>query len=238
MGHTVGSMLLPVPVPATETESIGDPAIDLVAEFFETTLKHWLKDAWGSKAPGEPIIRTVIKHDPEETAFAAKDLPTLCLWRDEDDEPSKYTDTSHEVSGMLRILWVAPPTTQGRQGNRHPFFVSFKNCIYTAIHEERDPSWVKAGDESDEAAVYGTNIVRAAKFDRWDMISVKRVPVVVPSGATTQQFVGYLATLRIWETTSTDPEVYAVSPFQLDAQLTTVDDEDDPALERFRFVVP
>lgn len=245
MANSVGAMLLPVPAPANATESLGDPGLDVVADYFTATLTADLKVAWSSRVKGEQIVRGVYKHDPSECDFTDRDLPLLCCWSTTDTQPTPETDESNITGFMLRVLWVPPPAEHPKQSSRHPFFAAFRRSMAHAVAMGRHVSWIHATEvNSDEANAYGSSVLRHAGFDRWFLRSVERIPVVIPIGQSDQYTIpGYMAAIEAIETTVIDPSAYGVEPFGLQVDLTSeeleVDDETtlDP-INRFRIRDP
>jgi hypothetical protein len=236
MGHRSGALTLPVPAPEDD-ESLGDPAIDVLAGFFSAVLTAWLNTAWTAVAPGEPVVRTVYKHDPEEIDFVSKDLPLLCLWREGDLAPKQLADGYQEMETTLNILWVPPPAPQTKSSRRHTFLSAFSKAIAAAIENERDPSYIHPDDVgSAEARAYGTDVQRKAGLDRWLLQRVTRVPVEVPvDGQRVYRYPAYLATLLIAETAETDPSAFGTVPTHVRTTLKT--GGDDP-LDIGSFAVP
>jgi hypothetical protein len=204
-----------------EGESLGDPAIDILAAYFSAVLTAWLGDAWIAVAPGEPVVRTVYKHDPEEIDFRSNDLPLLCLWREGDTSPKNLADGYQEMESTLNVLWVPPPAPQTKSSRRHSFLSAFSKAIALAVKHERDPSYVRASDPSSaEAAYFGSDVQALADIDWWRLQRVTRVPVDVGDGS--RSYPAYLATLLIGETTETDPAAWnEAEPTVIDANMTT-----------------
>jgi hypothetical protein len=230
MSNSIGSMLLPVPAPAPE-EALGDPAIDILADFFETVLTADLKSAWESRVLNEPVVRRVYKYNPEEADFCTDDLPLLCVWRDDDNSPRKSMDVHTEIDANFMVLWIPPPADQQNLSSRHPFFSAFDHCMAHAVQMERHPAWKHPSEVTStnpdtvaEANAYGSNVLRMANIDRWQLQSIKRIPVVVPvQGNREAQYPGYLAAISAIESTVTDPTAYGVKPFSVHGDLTTKD---------------
>lgn len=231
MPNSIGSMLLPVPVPTAVDASLGDPGLDVVADFFSTTLSADVKAAWSSRVQGEPVVRELYKHDPSECDFTTRDLPLLCCWSADDTQPSPETDESNVTGFMLRVLWVPPPAEHPKQSSRHPFFAAFRRSMAHAVATGRHRSWIHASEvNSVEAQAYGSSVLKHAGFDRWFLRRVERIPVVVPvARSESYTFPGYQASIEAIETTRLDPTVYGVEPFgiQLDlkSQALAVDEE-------------
>lgn len=218
MAHSVGALLLPA-APAS-SGSHGDPAIDVLIDFFEAVLKSWIETAWLARAPGEPLIRTVIKGDPEETLFGINDLPTLCLWRHEDSEPNRLADGFQEEQNQIRILWIPPTAIHDNSADRFAFFNAFQSAISAAVLHERHPSYIHSDDVGDPAAVaYGSDVLGKCVFDWWRLTGrIQRVPVDIQMGSSAETFTGYLATLLVGETVVTDNTAFGVFATVIDGE--------------------
>jgi hypothetical protein len=203
MTHQVGALALPIPV---APGSLGDPGLDILADYILAVMEKYLAAAWQSRAPGEPIVRTLSTHDPEECEFRMLELPLLSVWRHTDDAPKRLTDAYQETEDTIHIMWTTPPATQVKGTERYPFFKAFDSVISTAVIKERDPAYVHASEVADAAALaYGSDVQALAKFDWWILQRTTRVPVEVEFGGRVEAFPGYLAMLRVGETTLIDP---------------------------------
>lgn len=240
--HKLGALLLPAPAPDSQDDSVGDPALDILGDFFATVLRHYLDLAWSDCAPGEEIVKKILKHDPEDFDFAAKDTPVLCLWREGDSSPKNLADSFVETETQLRVLWVLPPATKFKNGKRSSFFAAFDKVIGLVALHERDRSYIHPSQANpahpsyDEAAAYGSDIFALAGIDWWKLQSVQRAPVDVEGGSQTHRFIGYLASFAIGETTVTDPTVFGTGPTVIDFDLTT--GGDDPLVTHEALVPP
>ncbi len=224
MSHRLGALLLPAPPAAAESDALGDPALDVLASFFRAIIEHWVGSVWLNRAPNEPIIRgEVYKHDPREANFSPNDLPVLVIWREADNAPKRLAEGYQETESLLQVLWVLPPATQVKSSQRHAFFSAFDKAINLAVLQERDPAWVHPSDVAgpgadaedlarDAAAhAYGSDVLSHTAIDWWRVQSVTRTPVDIPVGNGVHRHQGYLASLRIGETTQTDPSVSGVA---------------------------
>jgi hypothetical protein len=222
MPHTSGALELPAPAPEAG-ESLGDPAIDVLADYFSAVLTAWLDTAWTAVAPGEPVVRTVYKHDPEEIDFRESDLPLLCLWREGDTAPKQLADGYQEMETTLHVLWVPPPAPQGKNARRHAFLSAYSKAIALAIEHERDPAYVHDDDAGDVSATcWGSDVFRKGSIDWWRLQRVTRVPVDIPiDGQRVFRYPAYLATILLGETTDTDPAAFGTVPTSLHTSITT-----------------
>lgn len=235
MPHRVGGLDLPAPPPARD-ESVGDPALDVIADFLRTMLEKWLGAAWRAVAPGEPIVKTVYKHDPGEVDFFDGDLPLLCVWSDDDSSPSRLADAFLENQDQLRVLWMPPPAPQIKGSLRFPFFRPFKKAISLAVQHSRDPAWIHPSDIGDPGAIaYGSDVLAKAGVSHWRLGRFQRIDVQVPNGNETIRYPAYLATLQLSELSETDSTAFGVAPTVIRADLVT---GDDPALTESQLKVP
>lgn len=218
MANSVGNLLLPVQVPAEETDSVGDPALDVLAEFFAAVLRADLTAAWEARSD-EPLIKNVSKHDPEETDFCVSDMPLLACWRGDDTSPARSMDEINEVEANFQLLWVPQPSAYEVQATRHSFFSAFDHSIAHAVLVGRHPAWKLASELAsatqsvvDEAEAYGSSVLTAAGLSMWTLRNVRRVPVDIPiDGTRAQTYNGYLATIQATEWTVVDPSAYGTS---------------------------
>ncbi len=214
--HKVGALLLPAPPPGfgptrpdeSNTAAL-DPALSVLGAFFRAILEHYCGPAWDSIAPGEPLIKTLITgHDPEDWDFTDNDSPLLALWRDGEAMPVRLQDGNSQQSSIVNVLWIAPPADEQKLAARSPFFRAFSAALLLAYQNERDPCWIRAGDEaSAPARTYGSYVWGHAGIDGWSYGGLRRVPVVIGNGDGRDRHFGYLAVWTILESTTTDPSV-------------------------------
>lgn len=234
MAHSVGALLLPAPAPAAATDSLTDPALDILGDYFRAVLTAWLSTAWLARAPGETVVRTLEKHDPEELDFSVNKLPMLCLWRERETEAVKVADAYDESESELNILWVLPPAPQTKDSRRYPFFNGFASAIKLAVKLGRHPSYVHASEAADAGAIaYGSDVLKLAAIDRWRRGAILRTQVTVEG--LNRPLMGYLATVLLTESTVMDPSVNGVEPTVIYGDIT---DGQDPAFVRQSFLIP
>ncbi len=239
MAHSVGALLLPAPAPESDEDALTDPAVDIIADYLKAVMTAWLATAWAVRAPSETVVKTLVKHDPEEVDFKAGELPALYVWREREAEAVQIADAYDEGESQLNVLWVLPPAPQAKDSKRHGFFNGFTAAIKLAVKLGRHPSYVHASDldEDDnptpEAATYGSDVLKLAAIDRWRRGPIIRTPVSVEN--VVRPFTGYLATILLTETTHRDPEVDGVFATEIYGDIT---DGQDPAFVRQSFVVP
>jgi len=227
MSHTFGGVDIPIPNPLSES-AISDPALDVLAEAIPAILASYCGSAWEAVAPGIPLIRSVFKHDPKPEEFREASLPALYIYRETVD-PNYDTDDQEASDSEIRLLWVEPPATQDKRALRAPFYNGFAKAIGTIVQHDRDPSWMRDGDTSDEGEAYGSSIPVAAGFDLWFLPKkggVSKVPVVVDmTDGKSRQYVGFLVRLMVKESSTTDLVAYGASPTRLDVQINTGGDD-------------
>lgn len=220
MAHSVGALLLPAPA---ASGAHGDPGLDILAAYFKAVLESWLAASWLERAPGEPIVRTLETHDPEESDFSDNDLPILFVYRDGDAAPKRLADGYQETENDLNILWIPPPADQFKKSDRYPFFNAFDKAISAAVFFERHPAYVHASQSADPGAIaYGSDVQALAKIDWWRLNgSVQRARVDIPTGSGIESYVAYLATLRIAETLVPDVTQFGVEPSVIGATINS-----------------
>jgi hypothetical protein len=236
MSHRVGALLLPAPPPAfgprlpnePDVAPIQDPALDVLGQFFRAILEFYCGEAWKSIAPSEPVVRVLsIGHDPEELDFSDNDVPLLALWREHDGVPTRLTDGNSQAASVVHVMWVAAPADEQKLAARSPFFNAFQKAMLLAYHQQRDPCWVRLGEEDNIVSrTYGSYVWGLAGLDGWTYNGSKRVPLVVPVGSGDPQiFPGYLAAWTILESTEADPAAYGstINGVRVGTGVTSVD---------------
>lgn len=250
---------MPAPPPAfgqaqpdQQNSETMDPALQTLGEFFRAMLERYVGPAWANVAPSEDVVKTLkAGFDPEELDFVADETPTLALWRDGAVSPSKIADGYAQGVATIQVLWIAPPTDDQRMAARSPLFNAFDKTFLLALANERDPCWIKVGEEQDVTSrAYGSYVWGHAGIDSWSYGGLRKVPVVVPAGGDTQEFVGYLATWTITESTHVDPsqwgstidgERVGVEPTEIrfdETDRAPVDDDDHDYLVRQSALIP
>lgn len=234
MAHSVGALLLPAPAPSSATAALTDPALDIIADYLGAVMTEWLQDAWNARAPSEPVVRTVYKHDPEELDFTVRELPLLCLWRERDAEVVQLADSYDESESTLNVLWILPPAPQSKDSKRFSFFNGFASAIKLAVKLGRHPAYVHESETDSPAAVaYGSDVLKLAALDRWRRGPIIRVPVSIEG--LNRELMGYLASIQLTETTVRDPSVDGVFATEIRGDLT---DGLEPKLVRQSFRSP
>lgn len=223
MSHRLGSLLLPAPPAERATESAGDPGLDVLACALKEVLTAWLGDLWASVTPRVPVVRKVVTHDPQEMDFHQNDLPLLAVWREADTAPKRLADGYQETESLIRVAWTPPLTTQNKDARRHALFGAFDKAISLLVLHERDPAYMhpsdRTGPDAVAAAAYGSDILKHAGFDHWQLQRVERGSLDVPVGASVHRFPCYVASLLVREGSFTDPAVTGV-PFKLRFHVT------------------
>jgi hypothetical protein len=254
--HRVGALLLPVAPPGFGPTRPGesntaalDPALSVLGAFFKAVLEHYCEPAWSAISPGEPLIRTLITgHDPEDWDFQDGDAPLLALWRDGEAVPTRLQDGNSQQASAVNVLWVAPPADEQKLAARSPFFRAFSAALLLAYQNERDPCWIKPGNEANPVdRTYGSYVWGLAGIDQWGYGGLRRVPVVIGTGDQPQQHIGYLSTWTILESTETDPAQWGstidgvrvgVGSTSVHFNLTDRDPDADDALVRQSALYP
>lgn len=255
MSHRVGALLLPVPPPAfgptlpndSGVAPILDPALDILGQFFRALLEHHCGEAWANIAPGEPVVRVLsIGHDPEEFDFSDQMTPLLALWREGDGQPTRLDDSNGQSQTTVNVMWVAAPADEQKLAARSPFFNAFTKVMLLAFANERDPAWIKAGEEDNVIArFYGSYVWGHAGIDGWNYGGTRRVPLVAQTGDESQRFPSYLATWTILESSLNDPEAWGstidgvrVGTTDTQIQFDLKSDSEDDALTLQSALIP
>lgn len=232
MSHRVGALLMPAlpppfgPTAPGDVAPVIDPALETLGRFFRAMIERYCGDAWAALAPGEPIVRKLsIGHDPEEIDFQDGDTPLLALWRETEGVNARISDGHAQSSAAISVLWVMAPADEQKLAARSPLFNLFNKTMLLALENERDPCWIKAGEESNVVSrTYGSYVWGLAGIDGWSYGGLRRVPVQVPTGDGTQTFGAYLATWTIQESTENDPAAFGstISGVRVGTELTDI----------------
>lgn len=217
--HRVGALLFPAapppfgPVAPGDVTPVIDPALETLGAFFRAMLERYCGEAWRSLAPGEPLVRKLsIGHDPEQVDFCENDTPLLALWRNAEGKPTRLTDHNAQSNTTVSVLWVMAPADEQKLAARSPFFNLVHKTFLLALAQERDPCWIKAGQEANPIdRTYGSYVWGYAGIDGWDYAGLQRVAVQVPTGDGSQTYGSYLATWTIQESSEADPTAYGTT---------------------------
>jgi hypothetical protein len=220
VAHRVGNLLLPAPAPPfgplrpddTNT-AILDPALNVLGAFFRALIEHHCAEAWSNIAPGEPLVRTLfVGYDPEELDFSGEsDTPCLALWRENEGAATRLADGVAQKSTEVHVMWIAPPANEQVMAARSPFYNALSNAFLLAYANQRDPCWVRHGDEANHAArTYGSYVWGHAGIDGWTYAGLQRDPIAVPAGEGVRPhlYPAYLARWTILESTENDPAAF------------------------------
>jgi hypothetical protein len=239
------------PVAPGDVAPVIDPALETLGCFFRAMLEHYCGEAWANIAPSEPIVRRlIVGHDPEELDFHDSMTPLLALWREQEGANARLSDGHAQSAAMVSVLWVMAPADEQKLAARSPFFNLVNKTMLLALENERDPCWIKFGEESDVVArTYGSYVWGHAGIDGWSYGGLRRVPVQVPAGDGVQTFGAYLATWTIQESSTNDPAAFGSTingvrvgnePTEIGIDLTdrTATDSDPEVLTRMSALVP
>lgn len=208
MAHRFGAMPIPAAAPAAN-ETLTDPGLDVLVDYFATVLTNYLSTAWSSVAPAETLIRKKFTHDPADS-FVTHDLPALYLWR-EKDAPSRVADDLEQTQGHLMLMWVYPPTGDIEKVARRSSFINgFAKTIHRAVFKERDPSWIHADDVTSAdpaAAMYGSDVLDKAGLDWWQFEGARRDFLTVETETEKFMFPVLMAEINVRESEESDPTV-------------------------------
>lgn len=163
LGSMLGGLAVPLLPPATASDSSRDLALEVLAGYVSAVLNTYAADAWRAVAAGEPVVRRVFTHDPQDYEFSEGDLPALYLFRTGSTKPIEDMAEDYRVHyDNLRLFWVMPGTGQAQQRKRVPIISALGKLIDVAIDRGRDPVYVRSDDTDPTAARQGTVLFRAA----------------------------------------------------------------------------
>jgi hypothetical protein len=165
MEHEFGGVLLPIQSPH-DGDALTDPALDFLGSYLKAVLTAWAGTAWLTRAPGEPIVRTVLVVDPRQAEFIETDLPALYLSRTE-VATIRLSEDHTATRSKIEIGWVPPPKLSGaRWAQRATIINGVAKVIAAALTLDRHPSWVLTGDPDALAATEGSVWMRFCGFVR------------------------------------------------------------------------
>ncbi len=254
MAHRVGNLFLPAPSPPfgptrpdEQNTAALDPALTVLGAFFKALIERYCGDAWAAIAPGEPVVRKlVVGHDPEDLDFSDNDTPLLAVWRENETGANRLTDANGQQSTQVNVMWVPAPADEQKLAARTPFYNVFTKAMLLAYANERDPCWIRRGDESSEAArAYGSPVMRHAGIDGWSYSGTRREQLVIAVAGQQYAFPGYLAAWTILESTENDPTAFGstIDGVRIGSERTAIhiditDKAGDGALIRQSALVP
>ena len=153
MADHYGALPIPAPAPPANTP-VGDPGLDIYAQFFAAVLNARAQDAWSAVQPPvtglatvadglvNPVVRTVLEHNPEEISFDEKQLPAIYLDRTGGGEPYWLAEDYRNTHDVWRLLWIFPTAQQYSQKQRNSFTNAIVKVLDRAIEQMRDPAFV------------------------------------------------------------------------------------------------
>jgi hypothetical protein len=167
----VGAAVVPLAVPAAGVP-VGDPGLGVLLRYLQAYLTAYAGAAWTAVAPGEPLVRSVFAHDPEQHVFSDNHLPALYAFRAKSaKKPEQIAEDWRVNYDNVKIFWVLPPCAQEREALRDPIIPKLAALIDRALRLGGDPSFVDAGDTDPYAVNNGTVFLRRAgwlKAERGD----------------------------------------------------------------------
>lgn len=155
-------------LPATPSETaVGDPARQMLADFFAAHLNAKLQDAWAAIGGGTQVVERVDVNDPNDNTFHTNKLPLLCVFREKSKRPFEIlADGIAARRSSFVVLWIPPPATQQWKAKREGFSAAVDAAIFQALKVERTPGWKIIGDTDPRAAAEGSRIGAALNLLR------------------------------------------------------------------------
>lgn len=163
MADTYGALAIPLPAPPAGG-SVADPGLDVMAAFFAAVLNARAQVAWTAVQPPvtglatqpnglvNPVVRTILEHNPEQIVFDEKQLPAIYLDRVSGEEPIWLAEDYRNTHDVWRLWWVFPTAVQYTQRMRNSFGNGLVKVLDRAIEALRDPAFVWPGDPDATAA--------------------------------------------------------------------------------------
>lgn len=206
MVDTFGVLEYPtVQPPATDDDSVTDPALDKLAAFLAAVLNVQLSQAWTAVNPGKKFVEQFFTNSPADSTFNERDLPSLFLWRNQalDDQ---LTDDWLETMTDVTVLWVPQNADQAKRSLRDPGLNGFQKTISRALNVGRDPAWFDPSDPDPDSLNLGSVIMlRAGLFRDPYVTSCRREPLAIVKDDTRATYPGITLTIKISEITVWDP---------------------------------
>ena len=186
-GDIYGGLTLPpfvgTATPVTLTAAAGDPLLDALGSYLQTTLNTYGLTPWQSVAPGKSVVSQIRLHDPEKNGFDTKDLPALYVFRDDDSVATQVEWIASDYrseTGLLHVLWVPPDDVQDKRRLRVPVGNLVGKIVDASIEAGRDPAWVVSGDADPQAAASGSQILVYAGCEWLELATAKWRKINIP----------------------------------------------------------
>jgi hypothetical protein len=236
MADTFGALELPAQIP-TASDTVTDPALDVIGEFSAAVLNFYAGDAWAWAAvavDSTPFVKTVNTHNPEDVEFNSRDLPALFLWRSR-GITERLADDWLIARDNVTLLWVPRPEAQKKRARRSPIFNAFEKFLAPAFENGRDPAWIKAGDTDPFAASRGSSFLDWAGLFRAPTeqpIQVTNTKLVIQmEGSEPRTYDAVTLQMELAERLVRDPAVHSEAPtsvqFDIDIDGLIVDSSID-----------
>ncbi len=140
---------LPIPIPSANTDdTLGDPALDIIAGFATAIFNFYGSSAWTSMYPAQtaPVL-TTITNDPTEGGINRKWLPALFVWRSKTGGEERAADEYFVRDSTISLAWM--PTyepDQIKRKRRSNFVNAMHAMLCTAVRRDQDPSYITDGN--------------------------------------------------------------------------------------------
>lgn len=155
MGDRFGLLELPVQVPASAEDAIGDPLLTHLATFAKAVCNKYGATAWQSRAADAndtlPVKTAFAGRDPRRYAFRDQELPAVFVYRGR-DKLGHYDESRRENASKIRFVWLAPHDPYNRVFDRLSFGNAIAKILDAALDQGRDSAWVASGDSTPYAA--------------------------------------------------------------------------------------
>jgi hypothetical protein len=160
MADTYGGLAIPLAAPLAG-DTVTDRALSIYARYFQAVLNARAPIAWqavhptvtGTMTPlANPVVRTILTHDPREVSFDEKELPALYLDRTGGERPEWKAEDYRVAPDTWRLLWVFPAAVQAAQRLRNSITNGIVKAIDRAVERVRDPAFVDPNDPDPTAA--------------------------------------------------------------------------------------
>jgi hypothetical protein len=161
MADSVGAVQIPTQV-ALLDESVGDPCLSRLCDFFAAVINARCATAWSTIAPNKKPVETNWTNDPEEVGFALQHLPALYLNRQAGKNHEWYAEDYDLLESVVQLTWIMPKVPVDRRRTRSNFMNGLVAVLIGAIETGQDPAYVYPDDPNPSAATLGSIIYQIA----------------------------------------------------------------------------
>ncbi len=181
MSDRVSLLTLPMQdVGDPDSQAIGDPILDVLGSFIQTSVNADLAAGWRVVCPRqEKVIETVQTHNPDKSAFTDEDLPCLFLYRLSWPKLTPFSQDWKAQVSQIAALWVPDLEEFEKDAIRDPFKHAIASSIHRNIERGRNPAWRVDGDDDPKAEDYGSFLIKHLNVTKSEARDVKPMPLQI-----------------------------------------------------------